>query len=388
MSTSLTGIDKVKHKVLAVLLASTLAACGSDPVNPPAELQDFEPKVYIKRLWKQSIGDGDNALDLDLQLVAEAGQVTSIDALGYIERLDLATGKSTADAEVDERVLSGLAQDDKHLYYTNFQGELIALDKQSFEQHWRSELSGEAVAAPSSDGQIVLVQTINGSLHAFDVASGAQLWRYDSVEPVLSLRGTAQPQITDTGSVISSFANGSMVSLALRTGELQWKQQLSKAKGRTELERLVDADGSPIIAGSVVYGVGFQGDIAAIDLRSGSELWTRAGSSYRGLAVDQKHVYASLDDGSVVALNRQNSSPVWTNSELSYRRLSSPVVSGELLFVSDFEGYLHVLSSANGELLARVRPDSDGIMGQPIVGQYVFYVYTNDGHLVAYQLYR
>lgn len=365
---------------------SALFSCSSEPVNPPAELIEFKPVVDIEREWKRSVGDGGNGLDLSLQLISDAGaHLATIDAFGELYRLESDEGEVIAEHEFDEPVLSGLGQDQSYYYYVNFQGELVSVDKETLNQLWRRKLAGEAVAAPSSDGRTVVVQTINGSLHAFDVAEGIQLWRYDSINPVLSLRGTARPSIIDN-QVVSGFANGSVVAFNTRSGEVLWKQQLAKPKGRTELERLVDADGSPIVDSGVVFGTAYQGDVVAMDLRSGAELWSKPASTYRGLAVNDRYVFVSLENGSVKAFNRRNGAEAWTSDELSYRRLSAPVLWGTLVAVSDFEGYMHFLSIESGRMMARVRPDSDGVMGLPIADGNRFYVYTQDGSVVAYQL--
>ena len=383
------GVAKRTLKlVVGSAVLTALFSCSSEPVNPPAELKDFQPKVYIKRIWKESVGVGGQELDLNLQLVETDKALISVDSIGRIELTEPSSGKLLSKRLLNEKVLGGLSQDRDYLYYTNFQGELVCLEKETLNQRWRRKLSGESVAPPSSDGRTVVVQTISGSVHAFDVAEGVQLWRYDSVGPVLSLRGTAQPQISGDGRLLTSFANGSLVSFDLRGGQVQWKRQLSKPEGRTELERLVDADGNPVIQGNIVYAAGYQGNASAFDVRTGSEIWARRASTYRGLAVDESYVYVTLEDGTVKALNKRNSAEVWSNKDLSFRRLGDPIVSDGLLFVSDFDGYVHVLSTRNGELIARLRPDSEGVMGLPLVDKHHVYVYTNDGYIVAYHIYR
>lgn len=382
-----TRLRKLFILLMGSAVLTALFSCSSEPVNPPAELQDFKARIWIERIWKRDVGSGDGELDLEFNPVRGANSVLTIDAYGILNALELEQGKRLWSRPMEERILGGLGYDSTYVYFTNFQGELVCVERETSNQRWRRAVSSEIVASPVSDGRTVVVQSIDGSIFAFDVAEGIQLWRYDSIGPVLSLRGTSAPQIQGD-KVVAGFSNGELMGFDVRTGQVLWKVSIATPEGRTELERLVDVDGDPVIDGDRVYASAYQGNIASIDIRTGEEVWTKKASSYNGLAVDDKHVYASLEDGALLAINKTNSNEVWRNDELSYRRLGTPYVSGNLVFVSDFEGYVHVFSTEKGEILTRLQPDSDGVMGRMLIDRHHLYVYTRDGHLVAYHIFR
>ena len=52
----------------------------------------------------------------------------------------------------------------------------------------------------------------------------------------------------------------------------------------------------------------------------------------------------------------------------------------------DFEGYLHILSQVDGEILGRTRADGDGARADMIASGNTLYVYGNGGKLAAYTI--
>jgi outer membrane protein assembly factor BamB len=54
--------------------------------------------------------------------------------------------------------------------------------------------------------------------------------------------------------------------------------------------------------------------------------------------------------------------------------------------VADFEGYVHLLSQVDGEILGRVRPDKDGVRADMLSSGNTLYVFGNSGKLQAYDI--
>ncbi len=374
----------LKYLALGAAL-SALFACSSDDVNEPMELEPLKAKIKVVREWKTSVGSGDEDFQLELTPAIYDDLIYALDRDGDLYVLDRFSGDDKWHRDLDEAISGGISADRDHLYYATFQGELVCLDRTNGNEIWRRELSSEAVSAPASNNRVVLVQTIDGKLFAFDAAEGIQRWRYDSVGPLLSLRGTPTPLIV-RDQVITTFANGEMFALNLADGRPLWKTAVGVPQGRTELERLIDPDGNIYYDGDRLYSAAYQGNLVAVDINTGRQYWSRQSSSFNGVTKGQGRVYATLADGDVLAVNEDNSNEIWRNAKLKYRRLSTPVSFEGTLVFSDFEGYVHFLSQENGEFLARLRPDSDGTMGDMLVRDGLLYIYTRSGYLFAYRI--
>ena len=180
------------------------------------------------------------------------------------------------------------------------------------------------------------------------------MWREDQQIPRLTLRGTAAPVVS--GSVaFCGFDNGRVISIETARGEVLWDQLVSPARGRTELERLVDIDSAVKILGADVFVASFQGRVAMLAADTGQIWWSREISSHRGLAVDEDRVVVSGAMGEVVALRRRTGVDLWRQDGLRMRRLSAPALVGNRVAVADFEGYVHWLDGDTGAFVARTK---------------------------------
>jgi outer membrane protein assembly factor BamB len=107
------------------------------------------------------------------------------------------------------------------------------------------------------------------------------------------------------GLVYVGFSNGELKALRMDNGLPQWKTDIAEPEGISELERLVDIDGSPILAVDKIYVVSFQGNMAAVDPVSGRILWQREASSYVAPVSGFGNLYLVASDDEITALDRQ-----------------------------------------------------------------------------------
>ena len=75
----------------------------------------------------------------------------------------------------------------------SLRGQVIALDSASGDEKWRAQASSEVLSAPVVNNDVVVVQSQDDKLQAFELGSGTRRWIYEDTQPVLSLRGTGAP---------------------------------------------------------------------------------------------------------------------------------------------------------------------------------------------------
>ena len=88
----------------------------------------------------------------------------------------------------------------------------------------------------------------------FDYDSGEVRWTYTSDVPVLTLRGTGSPMII-ADNAVAGFADGKVVAVNLRSGNVAWEARVAIPQGTSEIERIVDIDGSMALQGSCMWPV-------------------------------------------------------------------------------------------------------------------------------------
>jgi outer membrane protein assembly factor BamB len=264
------------------------------------------------------------------------------------------------------------------------EAEIVALDWADGHEVWRTALDSQVLSKPAANTGTVVAHALGGDLYGLDAASGERRWMFDRNVPVLSLRGSSSPLLIQDV-VIAGFANGNLVALEAKVGRQLWEAAVAIPHGRSELERMVDIDSEPQIWGSAVYAVAFHGRVVAIDGRTGTIIWNRDMSSSAGLSVDYRSVYVTDQSSNIWALDRETGGSMWRQDKLYNRNLTAPVPIEDFVVAGDFEGYLHALNASNGELAARVRVDTDGLLARPLVADNVLYVYGNGGTLAAYR---
>jgi outer membrane protein assembly factor BamB len=264
------------------------------------------------------------------------------------------------------------------------EGDLIAVDSDTGAKQWQVNIRGEVLTAPAVGESVVVVRTVDGRIHGLDAKDGHELWSNEQAVPRLSLRGNAPPAVVGD-MVIAGFDNGKVLALTLQNGEVQWETAVAPAKGRTELERMIDIDAAVRVSDKDVYVVGFQGRVAMLALDSGQIWWAHDTSSHRGLVLGEENLYMSTSDGDVVALRRRDGSPVWEQKILHKRGLTAPTVDGDAIVVADFEGYVHWLDAATGEIMARQKTDGKRVSNAPLAADGKVYVMTDNGKLSAFK---
>jgi len=355
---------------------------GTDNTEPPAELVKFTPTVKIRTLWSHRVGSGFDGQYLKLRPVVVDQRVYAAERKGHVRAFDALDGKSLWETSTEAPLAGGPGVGDGLAVVGSSDGEVIAIEAENGRIRWRVRVSSEVLSQPRITRNIVVVRTVDGKIHGLDAKSGKRVWVYDRTVPLLTLRGTSSPAIAGN-TLVAGFDSGRLVALALGNAQVLWEARVSLPKGRSELQRLVDIDADPVIAGDTVYAVTYHGRIAAFDLTSGSVVWRRDMSSNTGLWVDERQVYVTDERSHVWALDRRDSASMWKQSKLEARGVTAPVGFGDYIVVGDAQGYVHWLRREDGQFAARLRVDSSGIIAAPIATDDAVYVYGAGGELAA-----
>ncbi|MFT4929748.1 MAG: outer membrane protein assembly factor BamB, partial [Phenylobacterium sp.] len=185
------------------------------------------------------------------------------------------------------------------------------------------------------------------------------------------------------GGVIFGSANGKLNVVLAQSGLEAWKQSIATAVGVSELERLVDVDTKPVINGNLIYSLAYNGNLMAVDVRSGQIMWKKAYSSYRNFSMDGFMLYLTDYMGHVYAVDSRDGSELWKQNALSNRGITGAYSSGSYVVVGDSLGYMHWLSKDTGEFVARLELDSTGFYVEAVGKDNTIVVQTRDGQVSA-----
>lgn len=362
-----------------------LTGCGlwsGDEEIEPASLDRITAEYGVDRLWSAQIGEGSGESYLQLVPAVSEAHIYAVDHEGAVYAIDRSNGARLWQQELDLAVSGGVGVGEGLVVVTSFNGEAIALSDLDGVEVWRARLTSEAVAPAQLFSGMALIQTIDGRLSAFDLRDGELRWSYSAQEPALSLRGTSTPLVINDV-VYAGFSSGKVVALKLSSGDVLWEVLVTTPEGRTELERMVDIDGSLLPGKGLIYAGSYQGRVAAIVTRDGRRLWAEPLSSYRSLSQNGQSLFAVDDQGALVAYDKRSGTELWRQDALYYRQVSAPAVIDAVVAVGDFDGYIHFVNPEDGRFVGRYRADSSAILVAPISLDGVLYTLSRDGRLSA-----
>lgn len=381
--------------LFAALLALSLSGCSTisgwfdfddeDDPKQPAELLDIDETVNIKKLWSHGVGNGQGDGFYKIQPAISGDTIYIAAADGDVEAFERRSGDSIWDVELDLPLSGGVGVYGEALLLGSSDGFVIKVDANSGEVQWTTRLNGEVMSTPQSNGSMVLAHTLDGKLQGLDFATGEVVWTYDSNVPVLTLRGSSPPVVNGNVAYVG-FANGRVQAFDIATGGILWDVRVAIPQGRSEIERVVDIDGTMSLLGGELYVASYQGRIVAINVSDGRKLWQNNVSSFSGVSQGFGNVYVADEDGTVTAYQRSGQGVRWQQAALAYRGLSRPTPVSSYLAVGDKEGYVHVLSQVDGEFVGRVKADGDGVRADMLGEDNILYVYGNSGDLIAYEI--
>ncbi len=421
------GLSQHAKKLFKAALVSTLslavlAGCESNEENEATRIAELEPiniKRHVEVEWREQTGSGVDNYFSNLSPTIVDNVIFAAGRDGQVVAFDKQTGDEIWEADTranppslwdtltletveSDKLSGGITAAYNNLYIGSENGFVIALSQETGDVLWRQKVRGEVVAAPGYGEGWIAVTTTSGIVTMLHPDTGEERWELETDVPSLTLRGTSAPTV-ENGGVLVGTATGKVSVIIAEQGLPAWEAQIAVVDGATELDRLVDADSQPIISGGDVYAIAYNGNLAAIDFRSGRIKWKREYSSYRNLSLETGTLYLTNDKGYVSAVDATAGSEKWTNTDFYNRRLTQPVVYKDTIVVGDFEGYFHFLDKQTGQVVSRYKLDDIDYSAYhwfvswftsedrraytaPVTDGELLYVQTRDGELTALRL--
>ena len=356
-----------------------------EDTTAPVELERIDTKVKLKKQWSSKIGDGqgDGFYKITPTLVDGVLYVASSD--GEVAAISAADGDRLWRVELERPLSGGVGYHDRSLYLGGADGSVLQLSADDGVVEWEAAVSGEVLAAPAVSDDWVIVQTYDGKLLGFQSGADEPTWTFTSDVPVLTLRGTSTPILVG-GNAIAGFGDGKVIAVDVNSGNVSWESRIGVPQGSSEIDRIVDIDGAMTQQGIELFVASYQGRVAALDNRTGRKLWQQNVSSVTGTHVGFGNVYVADVDGTLSAFLRTGQGVRWQNIELGYRQLSRPTPVSSYVATVDFDGYLHLLSQVDGQIVGRTKIGGGAARADMIADSGRLIIFADNGQLLAYEL--
>ena len=259
-------------------------------------------------------------------------------------------------------------------------------------QAWTAQIAGTSpkrrlAAAPVVGGGRLYAVDTQGSVHAFDTATGARVWQHRiEVPKELSSVTFGGGAAYADGRVYATIGTGDVVALDAATG-----QQLWRVKPAGPLR------GSPTIAFNALYVMTQDNQIHALSTAEGAPIWQdSAASGPSGVfgvaapAAGQGTVVAGYSTGELVAYRYENGRNLWSDA-LSRTSISTqvgtltdvdadPIIDAGQVFALGQGGRMAAYELTTGQRIWELT--LAGISTPAVAGEWVFTL-TDDARLLA-----
>lgn len=267
------------------------------------------------------------------------------------------TGITTPPPQQTTAQPTGLALSET-VYVTTENGRLLAIDRATGEEIWRTDVGDRASAPLVVDGVVYL--STRTSIHAVDTITGDERWVYSAAQDL-----PTRPTVVN-GTLYTSDGDR-LLAVDARRGTLDWDSSLAEIRNE------------PTVYNGTVYVQNPGGRLWAVDAEDGETSWEVTGSaaSYWSTSVGipdartptgAQTVTAAIDD-TLFGYDTESGERRWSYQSRTPGPLSTPVVvngtnslavegavarnatTNTVAYVSDARAYFYAIDTATGEEL-------------------------------------
>jgi len=289
-----------------------------------------------------------------------------------------------------DRVMSSPVFKDNVIYFGGDDGNVYAVDAETGRQIWKRATNGPVPSTPAVADNTVYIGSYDGKFYALDVRTGALKWKFATEgERRFEAKGIHgwQPKnqtiadpfdiflsspVVANGAVYFGSGDGNLYALDSRTGDLRWKFKTGDV-----------VHASPALADGVLFFGSWDSYFYAVDATTGKEKWRfHAGDDplihnqvgfQSSPAVANGVVYTGCRDANLYALDATNGKEKWRfNTELSWVITSPAVVDGKVFFATSDSSLYHVVDANSGKGVVRQQGKAYMFSSPAIVGDVAF----------------
>ncbi len=352
----------VMHVAVLAVMSTAVIGCnrGIKPVvNDPVKLvQIAQPISVLQPVFSTDVGNKKSSEKdpLDLQVGYASGQIVTASRGGDLIGFNQA-GERLWSINVGDQITGGVALDalSQTAVVSTRNGQVMAFDTTTGAKRWQQQLSGSVLSTALISNNRVVLSANDGFLHGLSLQTGQSVWQFATQVPAISVRGSAAPTLLDNETALLATADGRLHAVTVDNGLPKWSRRVGIGSGSSEVERMSDVDGKPIVDKNQLFAISYSGQLLGIDLASRQVMFVNELASLKALAVNPQQVVATSLDGKVVAYDRNSGETLWESEALAYRDLTNPVMIGNYIAVGDFDGVVHLFDPATGNIVSRVQ---------------------------------
>lgn len=282
---------------------------------------------------RDAAGDARMPLHATLLVVGDIVYVASI--TGVIQALALSDGESLWEYKAEDAVESKMAIGDGRLFFMDAKEILYSVDAETGKLLWRYQRRApdyftiKGAGIPVLDGDAVYCGFADGTLVAVQVDTGDVIWTSDLSADAVEFTDVDSEVIVGSETLYSASYSGGLFGVSRLDGTIQWRYP-------------VEAVSDFILEQGVFWVASAQGRVEAIDAKTHKKIW---GFRFKHdtpvkLAKFGGYLFVSTSAGPLAMLDAHSGKPLgkWNPSQ-GFQ--TAPIFSGTRGFIVSNGGFLY-----------------------------------------------
>jgi outer membrane protein assembly factor BamB len=353
----------------------------------------------LSRIWTAKVTGANPRARLAASPVMSDGRIYVVDTTARVTAFDANTGaqiwSNALEIEKDgkpSRFGGGVSATGTNVFATNGVGDVASLAADTGAIAWKKRPAGPLRGAPTLSNGNVYVMTQDNQIYALRQSDGEAQWNEAGPVSASGIFGVGAPAAAQ-GTIIAGYSSGELAAYRYENGRSLWSDTLSRTAMSTSVSTLTDIDADPVIDRGRVFALGKGGRMASYELVSGQRIWEINIAGISTPVTSGEWVFVMTDEARLLCVARSTGKIRWISKLQRYKNEQKkkkpiswygPVLAGGRLVIANSHGAVWSVAPDEGTATEILDVGNDVSLA-PIVANNILYVLDDSGRISAFR---
>ncbi|WP_445784804.1 PQQ-binding-like beta-propeller repeat protein [Sphingorhabdus sp.] len=353
----------------------------------------------LSRIWTAKVTGANPRARLAASPVMSDGRIYVVDTTARVTAFDANTGaqiwSNALEIEKDgkpSRFGGGVSATGTNVFATNGVGDVASLAADTGALVWKKRPAGPLRGAPTLSNGNVYVMTQDNQVYALRQSDGEAQWNEAGPVSASGIFGVGAPAAAQ-GTIIAGYSSGELAAYRYENGRSLWSDTLSRTAMSRSVSTLTDIDADPVIDRGRVFALGKGGRMASYELVSGQRIWEINIAGISTPVTSGEWVFVMTDEARLLCVARSTGKIRWISKLQRYKNEKKkkkpiswygPVLAGGRLVIANSHGAVWSVAPDEGTATEILDVGNDVSLA-PIVANNILYILDESGRISAFR---
>ena len=353
----------------------------------------------LSRIWTAKVTGANPRARLAASPVMSDGRIYVVDTTARVTAFDANTGaqiwSNALEIEKDgkpSRFGGGVSATGTNVFATNGVGDVASLAADTGALVWKKRPAGPLRGAPTLSNGNVYVMTQDNQVYALRQSDGEAQWNEAGPVSASGIFGVGAPAAAQ-GTIIAGYSSGELAAYRYENGRSLWSDTLSRTAMSRSVSTLTDIDADPVIDRGRVFALGKGGRMASYELVSGQRIWEINIAGISTPVTSGEWVFVMTDEARLLCVARSTGKIRWISKLQRYKNEKKkkkpiswygPVLAGGRLVITNSHGAVWSVAPDEGTATEILDVGNDVSLA-PIVANNILYILDDSGRISAFR---